>query len=159
MALSIEKHTEFSSRLKYAREAAGLSKAELARRVGVTPAYIGQLENMQEESRKNPSKPLLDRLAQILKINSAWLDAGEGEMPRNKFKQFADARQQEMAEKRTAGNVVAEAQARYPTGSLALTAFEETLFYMLRDLPEEARKRVEKDIIMEWTAARRQKPT
>ena len=92
-------------------------------------------------------------------INREWLKTGEGEMLQNKFKQFADARLRQMAEKRAAGNVVAEAQARYPTGSLALTAFEETLFYMLRDLPEEARKRVEKDIIMEWTAARRQKPT
>jgi len=134
----------------------GIGPTAFARALGISNSHVSEINSRRNNRtlylaiRSNPD---------FSDCNTEWIDTGEGEMLQNKFKQFADARLRQMAEKRAAGNVVAEAQARYPTGSLALTAFEETLFYMLRDLPEEARKRVEKDIIMEWTAARRQKPT
>lgn len=72
--------TEFSLRLKLAREEARLKKAETARRVGVSAAYIGQLESMTESSKKQPSTPFIEKLCQILNINSVWLLTGKGPM-------------------------------------------------------------------------------
>jgi transcriptional regulator with XRE-family HTH domain len=40
----MSKNSDFAVRLRAAREARGLSKSELARRVGVTPAAVGNWE-------------------------------------------------------------------------------------------------------------------
>ena len=78
--MSTEKLTEFSSRLKEAREQKKLSKAETARLVGVSAAYIGQLESMTELYKKTPSVLLIEKLSNVLEINSVWLSSGEGEI-------------------------------------------------------------------------------
>ncbi len=75
----MEKYTEFSMRLKSARERCGLSKVEVARQAGVSAAYIGQLEAMTDNFQKNPSDLLIEKLAQIFGVNSVWLKSGEGE--------------------------------------------------------------------------------
>jgi transcriptional regulator with XRE-family HTH domain len=156
--LSTENLTEFSLRLKKAREQAGMSKSELARRAAVSAAYIGQLEGMAENSKKKPSDLLMDRLAQELGVNSAWLKNNKGEMHRNKFQEFSATREEEMAEEKVMHQVIAEAQGLHAPGTIKLTFFEEALFHMIQDLPEEARKRIQKDIIMEWVAAKQKNP-
>jgi transcriptional regulator with XRE-family HTH domain len=50
--MSNRKYTDFSLWLKKKREKAGLSKASLAEKAGVSAAYIGQLENMTEDKKR-----------------------------------------------------------------------------------------------------------
>ena len=50
---------------KALREKKGLTQEELAGRVGVTKAYISQLES---GARKNPSLVVLKRLAKALRV-------------------------------------------------------------------------------------------
>ncbi len=52
-------------RLKTLREAKGWSQAELARRAGVTQAYIAQLET---GVRTNPTLKVAQRLARALRV-------------------------------------------------------------------------------------------
>lgn len=47
------------------RDAAGINQAELARRVGITPAYLCDLE---KGKKKNPSLPVMIRLAKALNV-------------------------------------------------------------------------------------------
>ena len=47
------------------RESKGLTKRELARRAKVTEAYVSQLES---GARRNPSLPVLKRLAKALGV-------------------------------------------------------------------------------------------
>jgi transcriptional regulator with XRE-family HTH domain len=51
--------------LKALREKKGLSQAEVAKRTGVTRFYVSQLES---GLRKNPSLPVLKRLARALGV-------------------------------------------------------------------------------------------
>lgn len=78
-------------------------------------------------------------------------------MFQNKFQQFSDRRQEELAEESAANDLVSEVMLSHKPGSIQLSVFEEALFYMMRDLPEDARRRAQMDIIMEWTAARHKK--
>lgn len=55
----------FGSRLKALREARGISRGELARRVGVTVAQISNLE----KDRANPSAETLVRILQALQAS------------------------------------------------------------------------------------------
>ena len=57
------------SKLKYLREKAGLSQAELGRQAGVNKSYICQMEH---ESKKTPSSDLLYRLSQTLGVTMEW---------------------------------------------------------------------------------------
>lgn len=57
-----------------AREAAGLSKAEVARRYGADPAVIGRFE----EGSQIPTLPKLDRLCQVLGVDMGDLLADAG---------------------------------------------------------------------------------
>jgi transcriptional regulator with XRE-family HTH domain len=65
--------------LKTARQKAGLNQVELGDRVGVTGQYIGKLERGEA---KNPSREILQRIAQVLDIPFEVLlygnDAREG---------------------------------------------------------------------------------
>ncbi len=79
-------------------------------------------------------------------------------MHRNKFQEFSATREEEMAEEKVMHQVIAEAQGLHAPGTIKLTFFEEALFHMIQDLPEEARKRIQKDIIMEWVAAKQKNP-
>jgi transcriptional regulator with XRE-family HTH domain len=51
------------------RQVLGLSQAELARRLGVKPAYISVIE----KDRRRPSLPLLQRMSDVLGIESQSL--------------------------------------------------------------------------------------
>jgi transcriptional regulator with XRE-family HTH domain len=66
-------------RIKFARESAGLKKADLVRAVGVSAPTIsdwesGKIKNIEGEN--------LRKLANALKVNSDWLLTGKG--PRNR---------------------------------------------------------------------------
>jgi transcriptional regulator with XRE-family HTH domain len=64
-----------------AREAAGLTKAEVARRYGADPAVIGRFE----EGSQLPTLPKLDRLCEVLGVDMGDLlaDAGIIRAPRS----------------------------------------------------------------------------
>lgn len=65
----------FGDRVMGAREAAGLSQPELAKRLGVKIKTIRAWENDQSEPRANK----LGNLAGILGVSMMWLLAGQGE--------------------------------------------------------------------------------
>lgn len=67
--------TTFGDRVTGAREAAGLSQPELAKRLGVKVKTIRAWENDQSEPRANK----LGTLAGILGVSMMWLLAGQGE--------------------------------------------------------------------------------
>jgi transcriptional regulator with XRE-family HTH domain len=56
---------KLSRMIQQLREAKGMTQRDLATRVGVTPGYIAQLELGQ---KKNPSVPVLRRLARALGV-------------------------------------------------------------------------------------------
>jgi transcriptional regulator with XRE-family HTH domain len=63
-------------RLKTARLRAGLSQAELAKRVGVSSAAVGQWET----DDTNPSNANMRTVADVLSVSVEWLASGRGEM-------------------------------------------------------------------------------
>lgn len=65
----------FGDRIAAAREAAGLSVNDLARRSGVAVASVRAWEEDQSEPRANT----LQRVAGILGVSIMWLLAGEGD--------------------------------------------------------------------------------
>ncbi|NKX44706.1 helix-turn-helix domain-containing protein [Roseicyclus persicicus] len=65
----------FGDRMTGAREAAGLSQAELGRRMGVKVKTIRAWENDQSEPRANR----LQMLAGMLGVSIMWLLTGEGD--------------------------------------------------------------------------------
>ncbi len=67
--------TTFGDRMTGAREATGLSQAELARRLGVMVNTIRAWENDQSEPRANK----LQMLAGILGVSIMWLLSGAGD--------------------------------------------------------------------------------
>ncbi|ABD55570.1 helix-turn-helix domain-containing protein [Jannaschia sp. CCS1] len=67
--------TTFGDRVTGAREAAGLSQPELAKRLGVRVKTIRAWEQDQSEPRANK----LGTLAGILGVSMMWLLAGQGE--------------------------------------------------------------------------------
>ncbi len=70
-----DENSTFGDRLGAAREGAGLSQTDLARRAGVRLSSIRSWENDQSEPRANT----LQRVAGILGVSLMWLLAGEGE--------------------------------------------------------------------------------
>lgn len=65
----------FASRLRQAREAAGLNQEQLAERVGITQGQISKLElGIREESTKTAE------IAHELGVNAYWLATGKGPM-------------------------------------------------------------------------------
>jgi transcriptional regulator with XRE-family HTH domain len=67
--------TTFGDRVTGAREASGLTQAELAKRLGVKLKTIQAWENDQSEPRANR----LGMMAGILGVSMMWLLAGRGE--------------------------------------------------------------------------------
>ncbi|MEM1005385.1 MAG: helix-turn-helix domain-containing protein [Pseudomonadota bacterium] len=65
----------FGDRLAGAREAAGMSQAQLARRLGVKKATIVSWENDLSEPRANR----LSMMAGMINVSIMWLLTGEGE--------------------------------------------------------------------------------
>ncbi|MEO0860218.1 MAG: helix-turn-helix transcriptional regulator [Pseudomonadota bacterium] len=69
--------TTFGDRLTGAREAASLSQAELARRIGVTLRTLRAWESDRSEPRANR----VSILAGVLNVSLMWLLSGEGDGP------------------------------------------------------------------------------
>ncbi len=67
----------FGDRLAVAREQAGLTTAELAKRLGVKTSVLAGWE----EDRKEPRANRLTLLAGMLGISLSWLMTGQGEGP------------------------------------------------------------------------------
>lgn len=65
----------FGDRLAGAREAAGLTQEQLAKRLGVRVATI----NAWEEDAKEPRANRLQMMAGMLNVSIRWLLTGEGE--------------------------------------------------------------------------------
>ncbi len=65
----------FGDRLAGAREAAGMSQSQLARRLGVKKATIAAWENDLSEPRANR----LSMMAGMINVSIMWLLTGEGE--------------------------------------------------------------------------------
>ncbi|WP_209503387.1 MULTISPECIES: helix-turn-helix transcriptional regulator [unclassified Ruegeria] len=65
----------FGDRLAGAREAAGMTQAQLARRLGVKKATISDWENDLSEPRANR----LSMMAGMVNVSIMWLLTGEGE--------------------------------------------------------------------------------
>lgn len=69
--------TTFGDRLTGAREASGMSAAQLAKRLGVKKKTLEQWENDHSEPRANR----LSMLAGLLNVSLLWLLTGEGDGP------------------------------------------------------------------------------
>ncbi len=67
----------FGDRLGLAREAMGLTQAELAERIGVRPATVRNWEDDRSEPRANK----LQMLAGLLNAPLVWLMSGQGDAP------------------------------------------------------------------------------
>jgi transcriptional regulator with XRE-family HTH domain len=67
-------HT-FGDRIRHAREALGLSQADLAKAVGLKPGAIGNYESGSRDSSRK-----LATLAKVLDVRAEWLEAGIGPM-------------------------------------------------------------------------------
>ncbi|WP_158968781.1 helix-turn-helix domain-containing protein [Chachezhania sediminis] len=65
----------FGDRIAGAREAAGLSQAELARRIGIKKSTLSGWEQDLSEPRANR----LQMMAGLLNVSITWLLTGEGE--------------------------------------------------------------------------------
>ncbi len=78
MSASQQHHVEsLGGRIIEAREAAGFSSAQLARRIGVgTPTLASW-----EEDRSEPRANKLVTLAGLLNVNFSWLLTGDGPCP------------------------------------------------------------------------------
>jgi transcriptional regulator with XRE-family HTH domain len=64
-------------RVAQARDEAGLSPSQLARRVGISRAAISQIEN---GSTKSPNAKNLQKIAEVTGVRSKWLLHGKGLM-------------------------------------------------------------------------------
>ena len=69
--------TTFGDRVAGARESAGMTQAELARRLGVKKKTLESWENDHSEPRANK----LSMMAGMLNVSLLWLLSGEGDGP------------------------------------------------------------------------------
>jgi len=99
-----------SFRLRQAREMLGISRSELARRVGVKPSAAIQWEH---ESGTHPSTAHLIHIATVTNVAFEWLATGRGPARRHQ------------------DTVMPEA--------IAMDLFEESLLKISRDLPGAAK--------------------
>lgn len=68
----------FGDRMALAREASGLSQAQLAGRLGVKPQTLANWE----EDRSAPRANRMQMLAGLLNVSMVWLLSGQGAAPR-----------------------------------------------------------------------------
>jgi transcriptional regulator with XRE-family HTH domain len=69
--------TTYASRLRQARSHAGLSQAELARRLGLKPQAVQYLEADDNNARGSRNTP---RIARECGVDPIWLESGTGVM-------------------------------------------------------------------------------
>ena len=77
----------FGDRLVAAREAAGMTQAELARRIGVRRRTLAGWEDDQAEPRANR----LQMLAGLLNVSMIWMMSGQGAAPAGPESPASDA--------------------------------------------------------------------
>ena len=65
-----ELRQKFAKNLKFYREKAGLTQAQLAKKLGITPRYIQQLEG---RNVPNTRLDTVEQIARILKIDPSAL--------------------------------------------------------------------------------------
>lgn len=75
--MSEDQTASLSRRISEAREAAGLTRAEFAMNVGVTPDTVEAWEDGERAPRANR----LTTLCGVLGVSPAWLLSGEGSAP------------------------------------------------------------------------------
>ncbi len=68
-------HATFGDRLAHAREAAGMTQAELARRLGVGARSVAAWEDDRAEPRANR----VQMIAGLLNVSLMWLLSGRGD--------------------------------------------------------------------------------
>ncbi|MFH1817334.1 helix-turn-helix domain-containing protein [Thiobacillus sp.] len=73
--MTIQRDMALANRIKKARILAGLSQAELARRCGVSPSLLCNLENGKIKSLRHS---MLLQMAKILGKSPEWLAFGRG---------------------------------------------------------------------------------
>ena len=66
---------DLAQRIKAARDAAGLSQSEVARRLGLRPSAVNHMESGRTKSLK--AETILT-LAQCLSVSAYWLETGHG---------------------------------------------------------------------------------
>ena len=66
--------TSFSDRLRNARAESGLSRQQIADKLGITYQSVSEWET--KGNRPRPDR--LQKLAQVLGVSEAWLATGEG---------------------------------------------------------------------------------
>lgn len=69
------------TRLKYARERAGLSGAALAKRAGIDPGQVSRYENPESGRVAGIEAATIIKLAEALGVPVGWLAADEGTLP------------------------------------------------------------------------------
>lgn len=108
---------EIGDRIRLAREGVGISKSELARRIGVHPSAC-----IQWESREGtyPKLENLIQLAVLLDVRVEWLATGRGAM------HYSGAAREE--------------RPSYPAGEARLAADERRVLAVYRALPPRKRK-------------------
>lgn len=67
----------FNERLVFAMQRANMSKADLARKVGISPQAVGALVN---GASNGPNHENLIKIARALRVSSDWLGAGQGDI-------------------------------------------------------------------------------
>ena len=67
----------FGERVKNAREASGMSRKEMASRLGVKSSTVGKWESGKEDPRANR----LQMIASLLNVPLLWLLAGSQQVP------------------------------------------------------------------------------
>ncbi len=105
-----DKSATLGDRLSAARTAAGMTRAEAARRLGVLSATLASWE----EDRREPRANRMQMIAALYGVSLRWLLTGEGEgapepMPEGKG---AIALRQALADLRTLRAALAESQQR-----------------------------------------------
>lgn len=92
------------------------------------------------------------RIAALANVSFEWLKLGTGDMrpPRGNPEAAPPGSELE-------GMVIADAPMRTGRGPFQLTAEEAAIMEMLRDLPEDERKRVEAEIMTAWLTCRQKK--
>lgn len=73
------------SRLKAARTAAGLTQADVAKNIGVSPQAIQHLETGNSRSSRH-----LHRIARILGVTAEWLETGDDSGPNSSINHVAE---------------------------------------------------------------------
>lgn len=115
----------------------------------ITGLATGLASNWKSRGRV-PEKSIA-KVADVADVNFQWLKTGEGEMRPTKGLIERDHLDPDLARM-----VMAEIQGRQGKEPLQLTAGEAAILEMIRDLPEDDRKRVEYEIMTAWVACRQQ---